>query len=82
MPRVGCAGLRGLAVARPGCHRLAGGQHLVGAGVVPAEQNGEWTESGRHMRLEILAACRKGAQPDVGQDHACEAGLTIEEIPA
>jgi hypothetical protein len=33
--------------------------------VVLAEQNDEWTESRRYMRLEILAACR-GSRPDVG----------------
>ena len=53
---------------------------LVGA--VLAEQNDEWTESRRYMGLEILAACRKAAQSDVGQDVTSEAGLTIEAIPA
>ena len=47
-----------------------------------AEQNDEWTESRRYMGLEILAACRKAAQPDVGQNDISEAGLTIEAIPA
>src|SRR5580693_3475349 len=53
---------------------------LVGA--VLEEQNDEWTESRRYMRLEILAACRKAAQPDMGQNITSEAGLTIEAIPA
>jgi putative transposase len=35
--------------------------HLVGA--VLAEQDDEWTESRRYIGLEILAACRKAAQP-------------------
>jgi transposase-like protein len=53
---------------------------LVGA--VLAEQNDEWTESRRYRGLEILAACRKAAQPGMGQDITSEAGLTVEAIPA
>jgi transposase-like protein len=53
---------------------------LIGA--VLAEQNDEWTESRRYMGLEILAACRKAAQPDMGKDDTSEAGLTVGAIPA
>ena len=53
---------------------------LIGA--VLAEQNDEWTESRRYMGLEILAACRKAARPDMGQNMTSEAGLTVGAIPA
>jgi hypothetical protein len=35
-----------------------------------------------HMGLEILAACRKTVQPDMGQNITSEARLTVETIPA
>ena len=53
---------------------------LVGA--VLAEQDDEWTESRRYMGLEILTACRKAGQADMGQNNTSEAGLTVEAIPA
>jgi hypothetical protein len=34
------------------------------------------------MGLEILAACRKAVQPDMGKNSTSEAGLTVETIPA
>jgi putative transposase len=49
---------------------------------VLAEQNDEWTESRRYMGLEILAACRKAAPPDMGKNMTSEDGLTVEAIPA
>ena len=53
---------------------------LVGA--VLAEQNDEWTESRRYMGLEILAACRKAAEPGKEKDNTNGAGVTIEAISA
>ena len=53
---------------------------LVGA--VLAEQNDEWPESRRYLGLEILAACRKAGQSDMGKNITSEAGLTVEAIPA
>jgi len=52
------------------------------AGAVLAEQNDEWNESRRNMGLEILAACRKAADPDMRQNFTNEAGLTVGAIPA
>ena len=52
------------------------------AGAVLAEQNDEWTESRRYTGVEILAACRKAADTDMGQDITSEAGLTVGAIPA
>jgi hypothetical protein len=49
-------------------------------GTVLAEQNDEWTESRRYMGLEILAARRKAAQPDMGNNNTSEAELTVEAI--
>ena len=50
-------------------------------GAVLAQQNDEWTGSRRYIRLEILAACRKAVQPDMGKNDTSEAGLAIEAIP-
>ena len=52
------------------------------AGAVLAGQNDEWTGSRRYMGLEIFAAGRKAAGPDMGQNTTSETGLTIEAIPA
>jgi putative transposase len=52
------------------------------AGAVLAEQDDEWTGSRRYMGLEILAACRKTGQADMGKNNTSEAGLTTEAIPA
>jgi putative transposase len=49
---------------------------------VLAEQNDVWTESRRYMGLEILAACRKAADTEMGQNVTSESGLTVEVIPA
>jgi putative transposase len=48
---------------------------LIGA--VLAEQNDEWTEARRYMGPEILAACRKTATNETGENE-----LTIEAISA
>jgi hypothetical protein len=34
------------------------------------------------MGLEILAACRKAAQPDMGQNDTSDAELKVGAIPA
>jgi hypothetical protein len=49
-------------------------------GTVLAEQNDEWPGSRRYMGLEILAARRKAAQPDMGNNNTSEAELTVEAI--
>ena len=51
-------------------------------GTVLAEQNDEWAESRRYMGLEILAACRKAAQPAMGKNNSSGTGLTVEAISA
>jgi hypothetical protein len=51
------------------------------AGAVLAEQNDEWTESCRYMGLEILAACRKAADTDMGQNATSESRLTVGVVP-
>jgi DNA invertase Pin-like site-specific DNA recombinase len=56
-----------------------------GAGLVVLKQQIDTTTpTGRlvYMGLEILAGCRKAAQPDMGKDKLSEAGLTVEAIPA
>jgi hypothetical protein len=49
---------------------------------VLAEQNDEWAESRRYTRTEILTACRKAAQPQMGKEEANDARLSIEVILA
>jgi hypothetical protein len=53
---------------------------LVGG--VLAEQDDEWTKPHRYAGLEILAACRKAAQTDMGQNVNGEAELTVEAVQA
>jgi hypothetical protein len=50
-------------------------------GAVLARQNDEWTESRRYMGQDILAACRKAGQSDMGENNTSGTRLTIWAIP-